>query len=268
MVQSVERAFSILHAISGRSEGLTAIAGRVQLPKSTVSRMLSTLEEVGAVERLDGPRWRVGPSVASLAGTAAPERSLVAAARPHLRALVEDLGEAAGLSLPDGYEILYVDQVESVQPVQVRDWTGTRAPLHSVPSGLVLLADWPAEALEAYVAHGLARLTPRTIHTAAALRARLAEALAEGAAWGREEFAEGITSVAAPVRNAAGRPVAAIHVHGPSYRFPTSGREDEIAARVIDAAEAVGRQAATSARGLSPKGTVPTPESMHRTSRP
>jgi DNA-binding IclR family transcriptional regulator len=244
MVQSVERAFSILHAISGRSEGLTAIAGRVQLPKSTVSRMLSTLEQVGAVERLDGPRWRVGPSVASLAGAAAPERTLVAAARPHLRSLVDDLGEAAGLSLPDGYEILYVDQVEAVQPVQVRDWTGTRAPLHSVPSGLVLLAEWPEDALDAYIAHGLERLTPRTIGTASALRSRLAAARAAGVAWGREEFAEGITSVAAPIRNGAGRAVAAVHVHGPSYRFPASGREAEIADRVIDAAGAIGRQIA------------------------
>lgn len=245
MVQSVERAFTILDAVSARPDSLTAIADRVRLPKSTVSRLLSTLEDVGAVERLDGPRWQVGPAVAELAGAASPQRSLVVAARPHLRALVDDLGEASGLSLPDGYEALYVDQVEAVQPVQVRDWTGTRAPLHSVPSGLVLLAEWPEDALDAYVARGLARMTPRTIHTTATLRARLAEARAAGAAWGREEFAEGITSVAAPVRNAAGRPVAAIHVHGPSYRFPASGREDEIAARVIDAAEAVGRQAVT-----------------------
>ena len=163
MVQSVERAFSILDAVSSRPAGVTAIAERVRLPKSTVARLLQTLEEVEAVERVDGPRWRIGPGVASLAGTASPERSLVAVARPHLARLVADVGEDAGLALPDGYDVHYVDQVESDNPVQVRDWTGTRAPMHAVPSGLVLLAEWPEEALAAYLAHGLERLTSHTV---------------------------------------------------------------------------------------------------------
>ena len=64
--------------------------------------------------------------------------------------------------MPDGNEIVYVDQVESDNPVQVRNWTGTRAPMHAVPSGLVLLAEWPEEALSAYLARDLAAPTPRT----------------------------------------------------------------------------------------------------------
>ena len=62
------------------------------------------------------------------------------------------VGESAGLAFPDGYEVRYVDQVESDNAIQVRDWTGTRAPLHAAPSGLVLLAHWPQDAIEAYVA--------------------------------------------------------------------------------------------------------------------
>ncbi len=100
MVQSVERAFSILDAVSSRPAGVTAIAERVHLPKSTVARLLQTLEEIEAVERVDGPRWRIGPGVASLAGTASPERSLVAVARPHLARLVADVGEDAGARAP------------------------------------------------------------------------------------------------------------------------------------------------------------------------
>ena len=244
MVQSVERAFAILTAVSGHPAGVTAIAGRVGLPKSTVARLLSTLEELDAVERVAGPRWRVGSGVASLAGTASPERSLVAVARPHLARLVEDVGEDAGLALPDGYDVHYVDQVESDNPVQVRDWTGARAPLHAVPSGLVLLAEWPEDALEAYIGRGLQRLTAHTISEAGALRDRLRETRESGFAWGREEYAEGISSVAAPVRNDRGNAIAALHVHGPSYRFPAPGTDERIAVLVVEAAVDVGRELA------------------------
>jgi DNA-binding IclR family transcriptional regulator len=242
LVQSVERAFAILDAVSGRPAGVTAIAERVKLPKSTVARLLGTLEELDAVERVDGPRWRVGPGVASLAGSASPERSLVAVSRPYLVRLVEQVGEDAGLSLPDGYDVHYVDQVESDNPVQVRDWTGTRAPLHAVPSGLVLLAGWPEDALAAYLGRDLEALTSHTITEPRALRRRLHEAREDGFAWGREEYAEGISSVAAPVRDARGHAIAALHVHGPSYRFPAPGADDRVAAFVVAAARDVGRE--------------------------
>jgi DNA-binding IclR family transcriptional regulator len=237
MVQSLERAFAILDEVARQSAGVTAIAERVRLPKSTVARLLATLEDVNAVERFDGARWRIGPGVVALTAAVSPERSLIAIARQFLTDLVAELGEDAGLGLPDGNEILYVDQVESDNPVQVRDWTGTRAPMHAVPSGLVLLAEWPEDALEAYLGGELAALTRSTVTDPAALRNRLAEVRTAGFAWGLEEFAEGIDSVAAPIRNARGKAIAAIHVHGPSYRFPGAGQE----ARVAEAVAAAGR---------------------------
>ncbi len=242
MVQSVDRAFAILDAVSARPAGVTAIAERVRLPKSTVARLLATLEELDAVERLDGPRWRVGPGIAALAGAASPERSLVTLARPHLAQVVQELSEDAGLALPDGYDVHYVDHVESDNPVQVRDWTGTRAPMHVVPSGLVLLAEWPRAAIDAYASRELRAFTPRTVTTAAALRRRLAAVREDGVAWGREEFAEGINSVAAAVRDGRGKALAAIHVHGPAYRFPPDGEEARIADVVRAAAAATGRE--------------------------
>ena len=232
MVQSLERAFAILDEVAQRPAGVTAIASRVRLPKSTVARLLATLEDVDAVERFDGSQWRIGPGVEALTAAASPERSLVSAARPLLVDLVAELGEDAGLGLPDGNEIHYVDQVESDNPVQVRDWTGTRAPLHAVPSGLVLLAEWPADALDAYLAGDLVALTRRTVTDPGELRTRLAEVRERGHAWGLEEFAEGIDSVAAPIRDVRGNAIAAVHVHGPSYRFPAPRSEARLAAAV------------------------------------
>jgi DNA-binding IclR family transcriptional regulator len=213
----------------------------VGLPKSTVARLLATLEGVEAVERFDGAQWRIGPGVTALSSAVAPERSLISVARPYLADLVAELGEDAGLGLPDGNEILYVDQVESDNPVQVRDWTGTRAPMHAVPSGLVLLAEWPQDALDAYLAGELIALTRRTLTDPPRLRKRLLEARRAGYAWGLEEFAEGIDSVAAPVRDGRGNAIAAIHVHGPSYRFPRQGDEGRIVEDVVRAAGAISR---------------------------
>jgi IclR family acetate operon transcriptional repressor len=242
VVQSLERAFAILDEVARRPAGVTAIAGRVRLPKSTVARLLSTLEDLQAVERVDGVRWRIGPAVGALSSAASPERSLISIARPYLADLVAELGEDAGLGLPDGNEILYVDQVESDNPVQVRDWTGTHAPLHAVPSGLVLLAEWPEEALEAYLRGDLVALTRHTITDPARLRKRLTDVRTAGYAWGLEEFAEGIDSVAAPVRDARGKAIAAIHVHGPAYRFPPPGYADAIAGRIVTTTAAVSAQ--------------------------
>ena len=182
-----------------------------------------------------------------LASTASVERGLAALVRPELTELVGTLGEDAGLGLPDGYVVHYVDQVESENAVQVRDWTGTRTPLHTTPSGLVILAEWPDEAVEGYLARSLERLTPNTETDPSALRRRLADVREQGHAWGREEFVEGINSVAAPVRDARGKVIAAIHCHGPAYRFPRAGREDAIASRVASAAAAASRRLAREA---------------------
>jgi IclR family pca regulon transcriptional regulator len=241
MVQSLDRAFAILDEVARRPAGVTAIAERVRLPKSTVARLLATLEQLEAVERFDGVSWRIGPGVQALSAAASSERNLVSVAEPILAELVAELGEAAGLGLPDGDEILYVAQLESDNPVQVRDWTGTRAPMHAVPSGLVLLAVWPEDAVEAYLAGELVALTRRTLTDHARLRKRLAKVRKAGYAWGLEEFADGIDSVAAPVHDARGKAVAAVHAHGPAYRFPRPGDEARISAAVVSAGNDISR---------------------------
>jgi DNA-binding IclR family transcriptional regulator len=154
--------------------------------------------------------------------------------------LAGELGEAAGLSVRDGWTAHYVDQVDSANPVQVRDWTGTRIPLHAVSSGQVFLAQLPAPMLSRYLAEPLEAFTARTLTDAGSLLERLREVRHEGHAWVREEYAIGISSVAAPVADARGELVAAVHVHGPSYRFPAPGAEASIAEAVRAAAARIG----------------------------
>ena len=99
-------------------------------------------------------------------------------------------------------------------------------------SGQVFLAQLPAPTLARYLAEPLERFTPRTLTDAPALLERLREVRREGLAWVREEYALGISSVAAPVADSRGEVVAAVHVHGPSYRFPAEGAEESIARAV------------------------------------
>jgi DNA-binding IclR family transcriptional regulator len=233
-VQSIERAFAVLAALGDGPLGVTEVADRVRLPKSTVARLLSALQAEGAVEQVStDARYRLGPRIVALAANVVPTYSLTAVAHPDLVGLAAAIGEAAGLSVPDRWNVHYVDQVSVAHEVQVRDWTGTRVPMHAVSSGQVFLAHLPPATLERFLHRTLERFTPRTLTDEAVLRDRLRSVQLDGYAWVREEFAAGINSVAAGIAGPGGELVAAVHVHGPSYRFPEHGSEDEIARLVV-----------------------------------
>lgn len=236
-VESVARALRIIEALAQSPAGLSETARRVSLPKSTVARLLSTLEDAEAVERdEDGRLYRLGPMVQRLSSAAGGPGQLTAFARPYLEELTTITGEAAGISIPDGYQVHYVDQTEAEHPVQVRDWTGELIPMHVVPSGLVIMAHWPEQQVDRYLSRDLVKLTPNTVTDTAAIRARLARIREVGYEWVFEEFVEGINSVAAPVLEKTGRITAALHVHGPAYRFPGAGEEERLGEEVSGSA--------------------------------
>jgi DNA-binding IclR family transcriptional regulator len=112
--------------------------------------------------------------------------------------------------------------------------------MHAVSSGQVFLAHLSASALARFLAEPLEGFTSRTLTDAGALLERLRDVRRDGHAWVREEFAEGISSAAAPIAGAGGEIVAAVHVHGPTYRFPTAGSEDAVAVAVRAAAARIG----------------------------
>jgi DNA-binding IclR family transcriptional regulator len=130
----------------------------------------------------------------------------------------------------------YIDQVGSPNPVSVRDWTGSRIPLHAVSSGQVLLAYAAPTFVQRYLGRPMEAFTPRTLVTADALLERMRAIRRDGFAWALEEFDEGISSVAAPVADANGEVVAVVHLHGPSYRFPAVGAEGPLAEMVVTSA--------------------------------
>ncbi len=238
-VQSIDRAFSVLRSLTSGPAGVTEIADRVQLPKSTVSRMLSTLEELGAVEQISaGGDYRIGWAMLELAAAARPGRSLVSVARPHLAELARRTGEATGISIPDGTEMLYLDQLTPDSELQVRDWTGHRIQMHAVPSGHVVLAN-DGDVLDRLLRSPLTRYTEHTITMPSALQERLELVRDRGYSWAYEEFANGMNSVAAAIRNDAGKVIAALHVYGPASRFPGERDAGELGALVRATADKI-----------------------------
>jgi DNA-binding IclR family transcriptional regulator len=236
-VQSIERAFAVLGALADGPIGVTEVADRADLPKSTAARLLASLVREGVVEQVPGDTsYRLGPRLVTLAARIRPARSLAALARPSLGELAASTGEAAGLSVRDVDLAHYIEQVSSSNPVSVRDWTGSRIPLHAVSSGQVLLAYTAPTFVQRYLGRPMEAFTPRTLVTAEAVLDRMRAIRRDGYTWALEEFDEGISSVAAPVADSSGEVVAAVHLHGPSYRFPAAGAETALADQVVTAA--------------------------------
>jgi DNA-binding IclR family transcriptional regulator len=236
-VQSVERAFSILTVLASGALSLTDIAVQTMLPKSTVARLLATLEDLGAVEREDeGMDYRIGARIHEFTAPTSSLKRLNSVVRPHLVNLAEALGEAIGFSVPEGYSVRFVAQVESPRPIQVRDYTDTMGPAHVGPSGLCMMADWPPDEIRRYLQRPLEAFTAHTVTDPELIAKRLEQLRDDGYCWVHEEFAEGLSSVAAPVRDSDGKIVGALHAHGPSYRFPAHGTADGIGLLMRDAA--------------------------------
>jgi len=241
-VQSVERAFALLRTLAVGPLGVTELAERVDLPKSTVARLLAALEAEEAVEQIsDGNQYRLAHGLIDIAGAAQPGRNLVATARPSLLELTDSLGETAGLSVEaeSGREVYYLDHVEAEADVQVRSWTGESLPIHSVPSGLVMMAHWDASVLEAFLATPLDAVTRHTLTDPDSIRERLVTIRSLGYSWGYEEGVDGINSVAAPILASDGSVVAAVHIHGPAYRFPNPDRSHDLGLMAVSAATAI-----------------------------
>lgn len=202
---------------------------------------------MGVVERIGAKgTYAVGPGLTSLTTSTVSAAQLTMVARPYLRDLVEEIGEDAGLAIPDGRSVVYVDQVQAAAPVQVQDWTGERLPMHTVAAGFVHLSSWTDDDVARYLAGPLEASTSHTLTEPAAITARIEEVRSTGYAWTAEEWADGINGAAAPIRDDAGRAIGAINLYGPTYRFPGGVDPAALGERLKQAADSVSRQLAHS----------------------
>ncbi len=220
---------------------LTELSARLGIHKSTMHRLLGTLESKRFVQRdPETGRYRLGTRILELAFLVVEHNDLQQRARPHLYRLVEQCQETVDLSVLDGTHVVYLEVVESPHRVKLAARPGQRLPAHSTASGKALLAFVPPQDLERLLSGELARYTESTLTTREALLKDLEATRQRGYAVSFQEHEAGINAVAAPVLDMRGHPIAAVAVAGPAFRL-TPQRILEIAPAVRATAEAIAR---------------------------
>lgn len=222
-IQSIERAAAVMRSFSEAQPelGVTELSRRLRLHKSTVSRILSTLQNEGFVSqnRVTG-KYRLGVGLISLAGVALGQVDVRSAAYPHLDALVEETRESVGVAILDGAESVNVLHKPSPKPIRYVNWIGRRLPLHCTASGKVLLAGMTPEERAARLPRDLGRYTAATLAAPEQLRAELSAIAGRGYALAMEEYEEGYSAIAVPIYNHEGRVAGALSISGPTFRLP------------------------------------------------
>jgi DNA-binding IclR family transcriptional regulator len=244
-VQSVERALHILLAFETDHRELSVgqLSVLLGLPKSTIHRLLATLEQNGFIEQVETTRnYRLGLKLRVLGASVVASRTLESEAFPILQMLLKQCGETVSVSVLDGIETMIVEKMESLQSMRVTSHIGKRSQIHCSGSGKVLLAFQPSIAAEQILAKApLTRYTDKTITTAQELIEQFPETRRRGFAADDEEIVEGQLCISAPVWNSEGKAFAAITASGPAMRIRGKG-ELKIAADVIEAADELSRR--------------------------
>jgi IclR family transcriptional regulator, KDG regulon repressor len=241
-LSSVRNAARLLKVFLSREPelGVSEIARRIGVGKSTVHRLLTTLAAEGLIEqdaRTGG--YRLGIAVFELGEAVRVHMDLHAAAGPVLAMLREQTRESSQVGILDGHEVVYVDRLESTQSLRLFTETGRRVPVHCTSSGKVLLAHLAPEQLAAVLDRApLTQLTPHTITSREALLTELAYVRQRGWAEAVQERELGIASIAAPIRDASGTVVAAISIGAPLARLGAASRR-RLGGIVAEAGEAV-----------------------------
>jgi DNA-binding IclR family transcriptional regulator len=218
----VQRATRLLRRIAegDRVTNMSRTARDLDISRTTLLRLLHTLEAERFIEPAGDAGWRIGAGLIGIAAHAFGSGDLAEAAQPVLHRLAETLGLSAHLGVLDGREVVYLvrrtPNASFVSNIRV----GSRLPAHAANMGRIMLAHLPeAEVRALYAGVPMPASTAHTPTTLDGLLARLAQDREAGLAWSDGHYEPGIASVAAAVRDATGRPVAAINVSGQAASF-------------------------------------------------
>jgi len=240
-LSSVANSIRLLGSFSGDENelGITTLAARLRLAKSTVHRLASTLTAARFLEQnAETGKYRLGLALFELGALVRRRMGVANEARPKLRELLEKTGETVQLGIVDHLSVLYVYEMESRRAIRMAAAVGGRAPLHCTAVGKVLLASQPQDYVRQVLDAGLIAYTPKTVTRRDAILAMLAEVKARDYATDDEESEVGVRAIASPVRNHTGSVIAAVGVAAPVQRM--SKKEMQVwVPSVIETAAAV-----------------------------
>lgn len=216
-VQSIERAIKILEELAEEKEGLgvTELSRRLDLHKSTVHRLLSTLMVFGYVEQNPyTERYRLGMKLLHLAGTILERMDLRREAHELLKELSSEVNETVHLVVPDGNSVIYIDKIDSNRTIRMYSQIGRRAPMHASAVGKAILAFSSEDFVRKVIDEGLEKYTANTITDPDKLMKHLETVRTVGFAVDDEENEEGIRCIGAPIFDYSGRVVGALSISG------------------------------------------------------
>lgn len=224
------RAFAILEYLAHASVpmSLDDITHAMGLPKATVFRILQMLQSAGLLLReQNSKRYTVGPRLLSFAVELWRNEALRSPWRRALEQAVEETGESCNLTLLENNEVLYLDRVETRQPLRLHLEVGTRVPLHCTASGKLFLSQMASEkARELLGPEPYKRYTRTTITSFAALQPELERSRRTMVGVHDGELFADSVAIAVPVLDASGRVFAAVAAHAPSSRVDLQGMQN------------------------------------------
>ncbi len=243
LVQTIERSAAILDVLGQNPHGISLrdLSARINLPKGTTHRLLSSLSHFGYVRQdLKTKNYFLGFKLVDLGNLLLNQLDLRKEAEPFLRELAEKTKETVHLVILDQNEIVYIDKVETdhnPSGLRMASRVGLRNPPHSCAVGKVLLADLPEEDLNLFLKRGnLMKRTENTITDPARLREHLNRVKKQGYAIDDEENEKGIRCVAAPIRDGTGRAIAAVSISGPAFKVTKRAIQENLKKEVMNTA--------------------------------
>jgi DNA-binding IclR family transcriptional regulator len=240
-VQVLDRILVLLETLADAEDdiGPTELAARLHLHKSTIHRLLMVLEQQRFIRKDSRGKYGLGMKLFELGNRAIARVNLPERAQPMLRALVNQTGETAHISMLSGSEMLSITNVQGRWTLRTPATVGRRAPVHCTAVGKAFIAFLPKRMLDDVIAVlEFTRFTVHTIATPVALRLELAKVRDRGFAVDDEEFEEGLRCVAAPIFNHTGLVIASVSVAGPVFRI-TKKRLPELARVMVTTAQAL-----------------------------
>lgn len=221
-VRAVERALAILTCFDNEHSqlGITEIAEKVHLAKSTVHRILITLESWGFIQQDEASsRYQLGLRLFELGAVVGNSLALRQVALPVLEQLSRETQETVLLVVYDEGEVVYLDVLECPQPVKIDARPGKRLPAHCTASGKAFLSVLPQAAVNRVLARPLLRRTPNTIVDPDELRKDLALTRSRGYSISNEEYNFGIRAVGVPIVAEKAGVWGVVSVAGPAFRL-------------------------------------------------
>jgi len=227
-------------SLSDRPRGVTELARELGLTKSNAHRLLKTLVHAGyAQNNSETAKYSATLKVWELGSHVLSQVDVKSAASPYLQSLSDKTGETVHLSLLVEQSVVYIDKIDSAQPVRAYSQIGKGAPAYCVATGKALLA-FQDEDVIASVGKRLKAHTPRTITDPEEFKREMARVRQLGYAINRGEWREGVCGVGAPIRDASRQVVAAVGISGPESRMKPAFMREQ-APLVIQAAGSISK---------------------------